>query len=82
LNYKKLLNPLLINCSFSLLAQRKRTSSEAAKEKAAYHLAFGFPPLLIKADASASRTPSGGLYPLAGYSAESFFCFLLRCSAA
>ena len=40
------------NCSFSLLAQRKRTSSEAAKEKAAPYLsAFGgFPVLLIKSE--------------------------------
>jgi hypothetical protein len=36
------------DCSFSLFAQRKRTSSEAAKERAAHHLAYGFPVLLEK----------------------------------
>jgi hypothetical protein len=41
-------------------------------KKAANHLAFDAPALLTK---SSRLGKSQSLYPLAGYSAESFFCF-------
>jgi hypothetical protein len=65
----------LLNFTNSLIFDREI----AAKEKAANLLACGYPAILTK---SSRLGKSFHLYPLAGFSAESFICFLLCCSTA